>query len=184
MKGMRNFKRIVFGIFGLIAQMLLIGIFSRKDFLVEREITINRSSAEVFEFLRYQENQIHYNPWLIKYSISKLEHTGKDGQVGFRHEWNSSNTEVGSGVESITNITNGKRIDIELHFMSPIDRWSHAWLTTDSLNANQTKVKWGFSGTIKYPLNVVLVFINMQRQIGNELSEGLDLMKKYLESNH
>jgi hypothetical protein len=68
--------------------------------------------------------------------------------------------------------------------MSPIDRWSHAWLITDSLGTNQTKVKWGFSGTIKYPLNVVLVFINMQKLIGNELSEGLDLMKKYLESNH
>jgi hypothetical protein len=181
---MRNFKKIVFGIFGLLSLALLIAAFSRKDFSVEREITINRPATAVFEFLRYQQNQIHYNPWLIKYSISKMDFTGKDGQVGFRHTWNSANTEVGSGEESITKITNGKRIEIELHFMSPIDRWSHAWLTTDSLGENQTRVKWGFNGRIKYPLNVVLVFINMDRQIGNELAEGLDLMKNYLESNH
>ena len=181
---MRYFRSIVYGVVGLIALALLIAAFYKKDFSVEREITINRPIAEVFEFLRYQQNQILYNPWLIKYSISKLEYSGKDGQVGFKHSWNSSNTEVGSGEESITNIINGKRIDIELHFMSPIDRWSHAWLTTDSMAENVTKVKWGFSGTIKYPLNIVLVFINMDKIIGNELEDGLNLMKTHLESNH
>jgi hypothetical protein len=181
---MRNFKRIVYGVVGLLFLALVIAAFSRKDFSVEREIVINRPTAAVFEFLKYQQNQIHYNPWLIKYSISKMDYTGKDGQVGFRHTWNSANTEVGSGEESITNVTNNKRIDIELHFMSPIDRWSQAWLMTDSLGENKTRVKWGFSGRIKYPLNVVLVFINMDKQIGNELAQGLDLMKNYLESNH
>jgi hypothetical protein len=43
-------------------------------------------------------------------------------------------------------------------------------------------VKWGFAGSIKYPLNAILIFMNLEKQLGDQLSIGLAHAKKRLES--
>ena len=45
-----------------------------------------------------------------------------------------------------------------------------------------TRVRWGFKGTIKYPLNAILIFVNLQKVLGEQLSAGLLNAKNWLES--
>ena len=130
---MKYLKLTILVVSALVMLLLILALFTKKDYAVEREITINRPKNEVFDSLKLVENQVHYNPWIIKYPSEKMEFYGKDGEVGFRHLWNSQITEVGQGEETITRILDGKRIEIELHFIKPFDRWANSWLITDSI---------------------------------------------------
>jgi len=37
---------------------------------------------------------------------------------------------------------------------------------------NKTLVKWGFQSAMKYPLNLVLLFMNLEKMLGNDLETG------------
>ncbi|MFI5153819.1 MAG: SRPBCC family protein [Chitinophagales bacterium] len=180
---MKWLKRIAIGISLMIMFLLILALFTKKEYEVEREIIIHRPKQEVFDSLKILENQVHYNPWILKYPSEKMEFHGKDGEVGFRHVWNSEITEVGAGDETIVRVVEGREIDIELHFIKPFDRWANSWLITDSVGNDQTKIRWGFKGTIKYPLNTILIFVNLEKVLGEQLSAGLSNAKQWLESN-
>ena len=46
---------------------------------------------------------------------------------------------------------------------------------------NQTKVKWGFTGKMPYPMNLMCAFMDMDKMIGGDLQKGLDNLKVVLE---
>jgi hypothetical protein len=52
-------------------------------------------------------------------------------------------------------------------------------MTTEALSEGQTKVKWGFSGSNKYPMNVMNGL--MKWSLGNDLQKGLNNLKDILE---
>ena len=47
---------------------------------------------------------------------------------------------------------------------------------------NSTVVKWGFNGKMAYPMNLMLLFMNMEKMLGSDLEEGLANLKVVLEN--
>ena len=45
----------------------------------------------------------------------------------------------------------------------------------------QTKVTWGFSGENKFPVNIFMLFYNMDKAAGKDFEEGLNSLKALLE---
>lgn len=78
-------------------------------------------------------------------------------------------------------ITEGERIDFELRFIKPFEATEPAYMTTEAVNENQTKVVWGFSGHMNYPMNLMLLFMDMEEMIGGDLETGLNDLKTILE---
>jgi len=112
----------------------------------------------------------------------KKEFRGIDGTVGFVSAWESDNKNVGKGEQEIKKISEGKRIDFELRFIKPFAGVANAYLTTDSRSKNETIVNWGFDSKMKYPMNLMLLFMNMDKMIGNDFETGLKNLKAVLES--
>jgi hypothetical protein len=50
-----------------------------------------------------------------------------------------------------------------------------------SENDSVSKVKWGFFGKIKYPMNFMLLLMDMDAMLGKDLEGGLTNLKKLLE---
>ena len=48
----------------------------------------------------------------------------------------------------------------------PFRSQSDAYMVTESLNENQTLVRWGFSGRMNYPMNLFLLIMDMDESIG------------------
>lgn len=170
---------IVLGV--LIAIPLIIALFVKKDYSVEREITINKSNSEVFEYVKYLKNQDNFSKWAMLDPNMKKTYSGIDGIVGFVSAWESNNKEVGKGEQEIIKITEGKRIDFELRFLEPFQAVEPAFMTTESVNENQTLVTWGFSGNMNYPMNLMFLFMDFETMIGNDLDTGLKNLKQVLE---
>ncbi len=178
---MKILKSILLAVVALVAITLVVALFIDQDYHVEREIVINQPKQEVFNYVKYLKNQDNYSKWATMDSEMKKTYTGTDGTVGFVSRWESTNEEVGVGEQEIKGITEGEKLDFELRFYEPFEATDKAFMTTESLSDNSTKVKWGFNGKMAYPMNLMLLFINMEEMLGNDLQQGLDNLKTVLE---
>ena len=165
----------------VIALILVIALFFKKAYTVTRQAEINRPLKEVFDYIRYLKNQDLYSVWASIDPNMKKGHSGTDGTVGFVSSWESSLRQVGKGTQTIKSIAEGERIGWDLHFIKPFDGLADAYMTTTATEAGKTTVSWGISSRMKYPMNIMLLFMNMEKMIGNDLSDGLTNLKKNLE---
>jgi hypothetical protein len=178
---MNIFVIILLVILGLIALLLIIALFTKKDYAVEREIVINKPKQEVFNYIKHLKNQDNFSKWATMDPNMKKEYTGTDGTVGFVSAWDSNDKNVGKGSQTIKKITEGENVDFEIHFLKPFEAKANAFMSTEALTADKTKVKWGFNSSMKYPMNLMLIFMNMENMLGNDLSTGLTNLKTVLE---
>lgn len=165
---------------GIVALIVLLALVAPKNYHVSRSIKINRPKAEVFEYLKSVKNQDNWSPWKSKDPDMKQEFIGEDGTVGFISKW-EGNKQVGTGEQEIKNIVEGDRIETELRFFKPWKSQSDAYIkTTDSDGG--TEVTWGFSGVNKVPINIMMLFFNMDKAVGKDFEEGLSKLKSIMES--
>ena len=178
---MKALKIIGLTLVGIIALALIAGLFVNGKYAVVREITINKPKQEVFDFVKYLKNQNKFSVWAKIDPSMKTEFRGEDATVGFVSAWDSKNQDAGKGEQKITKITEGERIDYELHFIEPFESTDFAFITTEAISENVTKVKWGFNGEMKYPMNLMMLFMNMEKMLAPDLENGLNNLKVILE---
>jgi len=178
---MKTLKIILLVLAILIAVPLLVALFIDNEYAVERDVVIERSKTEVFDYIRYLKNQDNYSVWAGMDPDMRTSHQGVDGTVGFIASWESDKDDVGKGEQEIVGITDGERIDYALRFIEPFESQSTAYMTTEAIDEYQTRVRWGFRGVMSYPMNLMLVVMNMEEAIGNDLQNGLDELKRILE---
>jgi hypothetical protein len=178
---MKILKRILIVIVIIIAIPLLIALFVKSEYAVERETIIKKPKQQVFDYVKMIKNQNNYSVWNMKDPNSKMNYTGTDGTVGFISPWESDMREVGKGEQEIKQITAGARVDMELRFKKPMEMTDNAYMITEAIDSTQTKVKWGFFGKTKYPLNIMGLFMDMDKLLGPDLQKGLDNLKGILE---
>ncbi len=111
----------------------------------------------------------------------KKTFTGTDGTVGFNYAWDSQMKEAGKGDQTITKIIEGERIEHAIHFIKPFEGQAAAFMTTNELYPNQTKVKWGFKSKMTWPMNIVMLFMNIENVLGKDLETSLNNLKNNLE---
>jgi uncharacterized protein YndB with AHSA1/START domain len=174
-------RKILIGIVILIAIPFIAALFVDKDYAVEREIVISRPKAEVFEYIRYLKNQDYFSKWAMMDPNMKKSYTGTDGTVGFVSAWDSDKDDVGKGEQEIVKMEEGERIDYELRFLVPFESTSPAYMTTESISDNETKVAWGFAGHMAYPMNLLIPLMSFEKIIGDDLATGLGNLKVELE---
>jgi uncharacterized protein YndB with AHSA1/START domain len=175
---MKILKRIGIAIVAIIALLLIVALFIPKEYTITRSVVINKPKAEVFDFVKHIKNQDKYSVWNMADPNKKQTFTGTDGTVGFKNYWNG-NDEVGEGEQEITAIKEGERLDVDIRFKRPFESNMKATTTTETLDANSTKVTSVCYGESSYPGNIMNPM--MDGMIGNDLQQNLDNMKVYLE---
>lgn len=178
---MKILKKILIGVGILIALVLITALFVKNDYTIEREIVINKPKQEVFDYIKLLKNQAYYSKWVMQDPKVKREEKGIDGTVGFVTSWDSENDEVGKGEQEIKGVVEGERLDLALHFIKPFEGRATAYMTTEAVTENQTKVKWGFKGSMPYPFNIMRIIMNIENHLGGDLSTGLTNLKGVLE---
>lgn len=178
---MKALKIIGLALVAILVLLLITGLFVNGEYAVEREVTINKSKQEVFDYVKYLKNQDNFSVWAKIDPAMKKEFKGEDGTVGFVSAWDSENPDAGKGEQKIIKITEGERIDYELHFIEPFESTDFAYLATEAVNDSVTTVKWGFNGKMKYPMNLMMLTMNMEEMLAPDLQNGLNSLKAILE---
>ncbi len=178
---MKILKKILFGVLILIVLVLVTALFVKKDYSVERELSIDKPKQEVFDYIKLLKNHNSFNVWSMMDPNMKQEFTGTDGKVGAKSAWDSEMKDVGKGEQIISKIVEGERVDFDLHFIKPFKGEAKAFMSTQASSENSTKVKWGFEGRMPYPMNIMKLFMNMDKILGPDLEKGLGNLKNNLE---
>ncbi|NJK95833.1 MAG: SRPBCC family protein [Bacteroidales bacterium] len=179
---MKILKKILIALVIIIAIPMIVALFVKKEYAVEREILINKPKHEVFGYIKYLRNQDNFSKWATMDPNMKKSYRGTDGTVGFVSAWESNQDDVGTGEQEIKKITEGERIDYELRFIKPFESTEAAYMITETVSESQTTVKWGFSGRMDYPMNLMMLFMDFEKMIGNDFETGLNRLKTELEN--
>lgn len=175
------FLVVIIVIAGLIAALLLTALFVRKDYSVERSLSINKPKQVVFDYVKYLKNQNNFSVWAKIDPGMKMEYRGTDGTAGFVSAWDSPVKEAGKGEQEILKLTEGERIDYVIRFLKPMKSTDNAFISFTAENDSTTKVTWGIYGRMNYPTNAFLLCMNMDKMLGKDLSGGLTNLKAILE---
>jgi hypothetical protein len=166
-------------LFALIVLIIVLHFLAPKNYDVNRNVSINKPLPEVFSYLKSLKNQDNWSPWAEKDPNMKKTFSGTDGEVGFLSAW-VGNKEVGEGEQEITGIVENEVINSQLRFLKPFKSTSDAYLKVEK-EGKGTKVIWGFSGVNKFPMTIMMVFMNMDKMIGKDFEYGLNKLKGILE---
>ncbi len=177
---MKTLKRVLAILGILIALVLIVAAFVKKDYSVEKEVVINKPKQEVYDYVKYLKNQNNFSKWAQMDPNMRKEFRGTDGTVGFVSAWDSDEKNVGKGEQEIVKMDDN-RIDYEIRFIKPFPSKAPAYIVMEPVSANETKVKWGFSGRMPYPMNIMMLFMDIPKMIGDDLQTGLDNLKRIME---
>jgi len=166
---------------GIVLLILILALLAPKSYNIYRSIEIKKPKAQVFEYLRFLKNQESWSPWEKKDPQMQKQLRGTDGEVGAVSYW-KGNKEVGEGEQEITKIIPGERVEGELRFLKPWKSTSACYLAVDEAGKDSTKVTWGFSGKNKFPMSIMMLFMNMDKVVGKDFEEGLSSLKTRLET--
>ncbi|MGB8195249.1 MAG: SRPBCC family protein [Chitinophagaceae bacterium] len=163
---------------GIIALLLIIALFMKREHFVIREIIIDAPRQKVFDFLKLIKNQEKFNKWARTDPGRKEEFIGTDGTVGYIYAW-SGNKKAGEGQKEIKNIIEGKRVETEIRFVKPMSATASIIMEMESLSDNQTKVYLSNAGNLKYPLNLLIPMA--ERNFAKDMDSSLVTLKTILE---
>ncbi len=172
---------LLYIIIGIILLIVILALIAPKSYEVSRSITINRPLSEVFTYLKSLKNQDNWSPWAERDPNMKKTFTGTDGEVGFISAWESDHKQVGTGEQEVTGIIENEAINSQLRFLKPFKSTSDAYLRVAEASGG-TNVTWGFAGTNKFPINIMMLFMNMEKAIGGDFEQGLAKLKTTLEN--
>ncbi len=164
---------------GIVLLVIILGIVAPKSYEVSRSIDVKQNIYKTFEYLKSLKSQDEWSPWGKRDPNMKKEFTGTDGEVGAISKW-EGNKEVGSGEQEVTNIIDKQLIESQLRFLKPFESTSDAYLKVIEIEEG-TRVTWGFTGKNKFPMNIMMLFMSMDKMIGKDFEEGLQSLKKILE---
>ncbi|MGZ5191660.1 MAG: SRPBCC family protein [Flavisolibacter sp.] len=163
---------------GIIALLLIMALFMKKEHYVKREIVINAPLQKVFDFLKMLKNQDKFNKWAEADPDRNWEYKGTDGAVGFIISW-KGNKKAGEGEKEIMNIIEGKRIETQIRFVKPMSTVADVIMETETVSDNQTKVSLINSGTLKYPMNIFIPIA--ENKFPKDMDASLSTLKNILE---
>lgn len=175
---MNIFTTILLVIAGIIACLLIIAIFMKKEHFVRCEIVINAPRQKVFDYVKFLQNQDKFNIHAMADGNRKEEFKGTDGTVGYIYSW-SGNKDAGEGEKEIMKIIDGERIESEIRFVKPMKASARIIMETKSVSANQTNVSWSNAGILNYPLNIMIPI--MEKSVAKGMDTSLANLKNILE---
>lgn len=165
----------------IVAIPFVVALFTKKGYYVERSIIINQPKSVVFDYLKYLKNQDYFSKWVMTDPDKKTTFSGVDGTVGCIYAWDG-NKKAGKGEEEIIKIIEGELIDIEVRFERPIKAVAYIPFTLTSLSLTETKVTWSMRSKMNYPMNFMLLALNMEKMLGADMDESLINLKRILEA--
>ena len=179
---MNALKIIGIAVVAIIVLVVVIALFINGKYAVEREVSINKPKQQVFDYVKYLKNQNQFSVWAKIDPRMKTEFRGEDATVGFVSAWDSENPKAGKGEQKILKIDEGNRIDYELHFIKPFESTDYAYMEFTAVNDSITLVKWSFNGEMKFPMKLMLLFMNMEKMLAPDLQNGLNNLKVLMEA--
>ena len=168
-------KFLLYTALAIVALVVILGLFAKKDYHIERSLEMDASPAVVYDYVRHFKNFDQWSPWAALDPKMKTTLSGTDGEVGASYAW-EGNKNVGKGRQTITAMT-PELISIKTEFDEPFESTSPTTIKVEPAG-NKTKVTWGFDMHAAFPINGLMMFTDVDVAIGKDYEMGLENLKR------
>ena len=175
---MKALKYFAIGLMSMVFILLIVALFIPKDFSYQKSVNIYAPIDTVWLNVSSLTALDKWSPWNDHDPTMKKKLTGTDGTVGAIMSWESE--VVGSGNQMITTIEKPTFFETQLNFIKPHESHGKAFIKLVT-EGNGTMATWGMTGMMPYPMNVMILFMNMEKNMGNDWNIGLGKLKKLCE---
>jgi len=173
---------VIYIILAIVAVVLITALFVSKDMNYEKSIVINSRIEKVWNNVSSLGAMDKWSPWRDKDPNMKQILTGTDGTVGATQAWESKVKNVGAGSQTIINLVEPTLLETKLNFLKPFKSTADAYVKLSDQGGN-TKATWGFKSKMPYPINLMKLFMNFEKQMDKEFGAGLGRLKDISEKN-
>ena len=171
---MKTLKKIVIVLVAIIALVGIIGFFLPSKMKVERTMVIKAPTEVLVNQIADFNNWGKWSPWDKLDPNLKKEFYGEPSKVGHGYKWESNNSEVGKGSQTITAITNDS-ITTDLIFEGMGGSLSYFRFAPAE---GGISVTWGFTSECGMNIFMRYMGLMMDRMMGKVFEQGLaDLQK-------
>ncbi|MCU0359868.1 MAG: SRPBCC family protein [Bacteroidia bacterium] len=171
-------KKLLYVFIGLGILYFILAFFSPSEIKVERSIFLEHTKAEVkpalSDFTLFHK---YWNPWSELDSSLDVSFRGKAGEVGHAYLW-SGNSSVEKGKVEITGITQDS-IYQKLQFGNNKNSVSYLFIVD---SAGGCKVSWSMVFPVSFLGRTPMLFMNMDKMIGQDYEKGLQKLKENINS--
>ncbi|MFN0037570.1 MAG: SRPBCC family protein [Saprospiraceae bacterium] len=175
---MKALKYLLYTVLGLATLFLLLALFARHDYHIERDIEIDAPREIVYDQVRFFKNAPNWSPWLYLDPNVKTSIEGTDGEPGAVYKW-SGNKDIGTGSQTLQSVK-PNRLDL-LVSLSEFSA-SPAYFTLAEED-KMTTVTWAMDMHVPFPWNALSMLTDMNNGfIAKDFENGLANLKKYCEA--
>ncbi|MCW3806574.1 SRPBCC family protein [Plebeiibacterium marinum] len=150
------------------------------NYKVERNITINKASEEVFDLIVDFNKWGTWSPWLCMEPGARVEVSGSGFELDNEYRWEGEL--VGSGVIKHTEIVPRNYIKQEIRFIKPFESSSLVYWNFKIINDSVTNVTWGMQGEMPFLFRFMTKM--MEPMVGMDYERGLKMIKDYAEKGY
>jgi effector-binding domain-containing protein len=154
----------------------VLGLFARKNYHIERSLTIQAPHSVVYEHVRYFRNFPKWSPWHNYDPGMKTSIEGTDGEPGAVYRW-SGNDKVGKGWQEVKSVT-PERIDYDVHFQQWREAVSPTYLLLKPLGDTATEVTWAMDMHVPFPMNAFAMLTDVNAFVGEDYERGLENLRR------
>lgn len=172
---------ILYFVLVVIAVILIIPLFISKDMNYEKSILINAPINKVWENVSSLTAMDAWSPWNAKDPNMQRTVDGTDGTPGAKQSWVSTSKEVGEGSQTIVAIDKPNKMSTKLEFIKPFKSEADAYVTLKE-EGSETNATWGFKSQMVYPMNIMKLFMNFEKNMDKDFGAGLSKLKEISES--
>lgn len=174
---MKAIRILLFIVLGLGALWVLLGLFARKNYHIERTAEIDAPRDIVFEQVRLFGNFKNWSPWHVYDPNMKTEIVGTDGEPGASYNW-EGNDKAGKGTLALKSVS-PERIDIDIDWgwgVSPA-----SFRLQETAGGKKTGVAWSMDMHVAFPWNAFAMLTDLNAFVGKDFDNGLANLKKVCE---
>lgn len=173
---MKALKFLLYAVLGLLALWLLLGLFARKEYHIERSTEIDAPITVVHEQISFFKNFKHWSPWNVYDPNMKTSVEGTDGQPGAIYRW-TGNDKVGTGQQTLKAVT-PNRVDMDVTFSD----WgtSPVYFALEE-KGKKTNVTWAMEMHVPFPWNAFAMLTDVNAFVGKDYENGLINLKRVCE---
>jgi len=161
----------------LIAIVAILGIIAPKEMTVARSTIIDAPPSTVYKYISTFEQSNRWQPWMQLDPSMESGIKGTDGEVGTTYWW-EGNGDVGKGEQIVTAMVPNERVEVDLKFIEPWESNAAAYTELDEVE-DGTKVTWGFSSPMSFPMNIMGML--MSGTLEADYDKGLANLKALVE---
>lgn len=160
-------------LFVLAVIYLIAAMLGKSSYRVEREAVINAPQKLVYNQISIFRNWEKWSPWAEKDPSVKNTYEGPDGEAGAVMNWAGDKDISGTGSIKVEDSNPPNGFNYTLSFKVPFEMQSRGGFSLSSASDEKTKVKWYDQGDIAFIFRPMMMFMDMDKQIGPDFERGL-----------